>query len=317
MTISKDSSAPIFVVVGSTGGQGGSVVRAIQESSKPYRVRAITRDAAKPKAKELASLGCEVVEADISTPDGAKKAFEGADFAFAMTLTDFEVANPLDKEFADAKSQIDAAKAACAKTLIWSGATHIKDGSGGKNSIATFENKAAVTAYARSLGGLKIIDVQPGNFLSNYFTHMRPRKLEDGSFVMGMALDANTKIPLIDLEADYGKYVVAALEDGSLETVHAAPEYITPVQVAAGFAKATGKKVFFAPVPDEQLKAILTQTRGEILAVNMVAMFRAFREAGYYCGADLAPSNKMLSKPARKFDEMLAANPTGVAELFA
>ena len=43
---------------------------------------------------------------------------------------------------------------------------------------------------------------------------------------------------------------------------------------------ASGKKVFFAPVPDEQLKAILTQTRGEILAVNMVAMFRAFREAG-------------------------------------
>lgn len=33
-------------------------------------------------------------------------------------------------------------------------------------------------------------------------------------------------------------------------------------------------------VPDEQLQAILTQTRGEVLAVNMIAMFRAFREAG-------------------------------------
>lgn len=56
---------------------------------------------------------------------------------------------------------------------------------------------------------------------------------------MGMALDADSKIPLIDLDADYGKYVVGALENGSVETVHAAPEYITPAQVAEGFAKGT------------------------------------------------------------------------------
>lgn len=159
MTISKDASAPIFVVVGSTGGQGGSVVRAIQASLEPYRVRAITRDATKPAAQALQSLGCDVVQADVATPDGAKKAFEGAEIAFVMTVTDFETPsiNPLAKvrfpvfvriifcsqllalqEFADAKSQIDAAKTAGVKTLIWSGATHIKDLSGGKNSIATY-----------------------------------------------------------------------------------------------------------------------------------------------------------------------------------
>ncbi len=54
---------------------------------------------------------------------------------------------------------------------------------------------------------------------------------------MAMALDADSKIPLIDAEADYGKYVVGALEDGSMETVLAAPEYVTPTQVVEGFAK--------------------------------------------------------------------------------
>lgn len=310
MTISKDTSAPLFTVVGSTGGQGGSVVRAIQASSKPYQVRAITRDTSKPVATELKSLGCEIVEADISTSEGAKKAFEGADVAFVMTVADFETADFLAKEYNTAKLQIDTAKAAGVKTLIWSGSTR-------KDSVPTSENKANVTEYARSIGGFRFLDVQPGNFLSNYFTHMKPRKLPDGSFVMAMALDADSNIPLIDAEADYGKYVVGALEDGSMETVLAAPEYVTPTQVVEGFAKATGKKVTFVRVPDEQLQAILSQTRGEVLAKTMVAMFRAFREVGYYCGADLAPSNKILSTPARKIDEMLAANPKGVAELFA
>ena len=89
MTISKALTAPLFIVVGSTGGQGGSVVRALHASTLPYRVRAITRDASKPAASALKELGCDVVEADVKTADGVKKAFEGADIGFAMTLTDF------------------------------------------------------------------------------------------------------------------------------------------------------------------------------------------------------------------------------------
>ncbi len=89
MTISKAANAPLFVVVGSTGGQGRSTIHALEDSSKPYRVRAVTRDTTKPKAKELQALGCEVVEADVTTVDGAKKAFEDAEIAFVMTPTDF------------------------------------------------------------------------------------------------------------------------------------------------------------------------------------------------------------------------------------
>ncbi len=97
MTISKDASVPLFTVVGATGGQGGSTVRALQASSKPYRVRAITRDASKPAAKELQALGCEIVEVNVNTADGAKKAFEGADVAFVMTHTEFQTADFAEK----------------------------------------------------------------------------------------------------------------------------------------------------------------------------------------------------------------------------
>lgn len=54
---------------------------------------------------------------------------------------------------------------------------------------------------------------------------------------LSTALDADTRIPLIEIDADYGKYVVGASEDGTVETIFAAPEYATSACIAQGFAK--------------------------------------------------------------------------------
>ena len=104
MTISKDADSPLFVVLGSTKGQGRSIIRELEVSSKPYRVRAITRNAAKPEAKELQDLGCEVVEIDVSNADAAIKAFEGANVAFVMKSTDFTQDNFVEKVLASSSN---------------------------------------------------------------------------------------------------------------------------------------------------------------------------------------------------------------------
>ena len=84
MTLSSALTAPLFVVVGATGGQGGSTVRALHASSKPYRVRAITRDASKPAAQALAKEGVEVHAVNIVVGNelAVKEAFKGADYVF-------------------------------------------------------------------------------------------------------------------------------------------------------------------------------------------------------------------------------------------
>lgn len=54
----------IFTVFGSTGNQGGSVIRTIlahPQLSKAYSLRAVTRDPSKPAAVELKKLGVDVV----------------------------------------------------------------------------------------------------------------------------------------------------------------------------------------------------------------------------------------------------------------
>lgn len=84
MTISRDPSAPLIVVVGATGAQGSSVVKAFAESDKPYRVRGFTRDVKKSEAQILYKQGVELASVDpiVENKDTIFKAFEGATYAF-------------------------------------------------------------------------------------------------------------------------------------------------------------------------------------------------------------------------------------------
>ena len=77
----------VVAIVGATGSQGGGLVRAIQahpESS--FRARAITRDANSDSARALATIGAEVVEANVDDPDTLDRAFEGAYGAYCVTF---------------------------------------------------------------------------------------------------------------------------------------------------------------------------------------------------------------------------------------
>ena len=57
----------IVTVLGSTGAQGGGVVRALLDQ-QDWQVRAVTRNARSQAALHLAELGCEIAEADLNSP---------------------------------------------------------------------------------------------------------------------------------------------------------------------------------------------------------------------------------------------------------
>jgi nucleoside-diphosphate-sugar epimerase len=76
----------IIAVVGATGAQGGGLVRAIlADPAGPFTARALTRDAHSGQARELASHGVEVVEADFDDETSLRKAFDGAYGAYVVT----------------------------------------------------------------------------------------------------------------------------------------------------------------------------------------------------------------------------------------
>jgi uncharacterized protein YbjT (DUF2867 family) len=103
------ASNKIIAVVGATGAQGGGLVRAIlSDPDNSFQVRAITRNAQSEKAKELAGLGAQVVEADVDDKDSLVKAFEGAYGVFCVTFF-WEHFSP-EKEKEHAKNMAEAAK---------------------------------------------------------------------------------------------------------------------------------------------------------------------------------------------------------------
>jgi len=109
----------IIAVIGSTGTQGGGLVRAIlADPNGGFAVRAITRDPNKDSAKALAAKGAEVVSANLDEVESLKKAFAGAYGVYAVT--NFWEHFSAEKEKAQAKNIAEAAKAAGVKHVIWS-----------------------------------------------------------------------------------------------------------------------------------------------------------------------------------------------------
>lgn len=101
----------LLVVLGATGNQGGSVINSIlgdATAKSMFKIRAITRDTTKPKAKALADRGAEVVAADLADKESLARAFEGAYAVFSVT--DYWAKMSKAVEVEQGKNVADAAK---------------------------------------------------------------------------------------------------------------------------------------------------------------------------------------------------------------
>ncbi|KAJ7769234.1 NAD(P)-binding protein [Mycena olivaceomarginata] len=293
MTITQDSSAPLVAVVGATGAQGGSVVKALAESNKPYRVRGFTRDSTKPAAQKLVAQGVDVVDVSLVL-DNVKnvfKAFEGANIAFLMTA--FLVHLDAERETAEGKMMIDAAKAAGLERIVWSGLSNVTKISGGKYThVVNFDSKALVTDYGRQ-SGVPFVDVQAGWYASNFMNPGQcPVKRPDGTFAIRLPVTPTASFPIIDAERDYGLYVVHVLEaavfpDG--EEVRTG-EYLTMEEIALQLSQATGKQIEIDPMPMDQFEKEMTAMGlPPVLVLDLMDAYSAVGEFGYY-GGKASPS---------------------------
>lgn len=106
---------------------------------------------------------------------------------------------------------VNVSQAVGVNLLIWSGLHSIAESSGGKYTGADhFESKAAVTKYAQK-SGIPFANIQAGFYASNYEGHFKPRKQDDGSYVLSLPIDPEGTFPVIDM-IDYGLFVRRAIE---------------------------------------------------------------------------------------------------------
>lgn len=249
----------VIVVFGATGAQGGGLVRAIQANpSLGFVARAVTRDVSSEKAKALAALGAELVQADVSDAASVEKACEGAYGAFCVTF--FWNHFSVETEMQEAKNQADAARKAGVKHVIWSTLEDTRKWVPlDDDRMPTLHEHYKVPHFDSKGSSDKFFEDLPTTFLitSFYFDNfihfgMGPRKGEDGKYALALPMGKG-KLPAIAAE-DIGRCALGIFNKGEPlihKRVGIAGEHLSGEEFAAKMGSALGIPVSYASIPFE------------------------------------------------------------------
>ncbi|BCS29291.1 NmrA/HSCARG family protein [Aspergillus puulaauensis] len=285
----------LLTVFGATGRQGGSVIRTVLADSalsQQFKLRGITRDVSKPDAQALAAKGVEVISADMTSVSSLVKAITGSHSVFLVTTPTFTENS--DLELTQGRNVADAAKKAGVQHLIFSSLLNVTETTGGRlKDVPHFDHKAQVEQYIRSLG-LPASFVLPGYFMSNYTSMGMIRKGEDGVFSLAYPVGEDAQFPLVDIDADLGKYVGIALKNPSKtqgSQILAATDYYTPTRILKEFEEVTGQKTRFVRVDNDTYKSFMPG----YLGLEMLENHLFVENPGYYNGKSLKESQGLLA----------------------
>ncbi|KAJ1724076.1 hypothetical protein LPJ53_001650 [Coemansia erecta] len=274
----------LAAVVGATGLQGGSVIKALYAAGK-FRIRALTRnpDSSSAKSLEQKYPGIEIVRADLDSPESLRQAFRGADVVFGVTqffqndILEKVENGDTDAEFTQGKAMIDAAIAEGVQSMVLSSLPSMNKVSGGKYSkVLHFEGKHKVEEYLLSKADMiRGYPVHAGAYMQNYVGNSR-RSAEDNAVEFSLVLGASDKLPLTDIENDLGKIVVYVLE-------HPEECLGKPMAVCSGYFEAQDMVKAFTEVTG--IPARHVQIPYEYLgSEDLAQMFQGFREFNIFDG---------------------------------
>ena len=308
------SQKKIIVVFGATGAQGGGLAHAIlNDKNSDFSVRAVTRDVTSDKAKELASLGAEVVAGDVDDMGSLKAALAGAYGAYFVTF--FWAHFSPEKEMSEAKNMAMAAKEAGLKHVIWSTLEDVRKyvpleddripTLNGKYKVPHFDGKGESDQY--------FIDAAvPVTFLvtSFYWENliyfgMGPKRGEDGKLSITFPL-GNKKMSGMAAE-DIGKCAFGIFKEGETligKRIGIAGDQLTCTEMAGALSKAIGEEVTYHEVTPDQYRSF-----GFPGADDLGNMFQFYRDFDEVCNSirDIKRSRE-LNPELKSFDTWLEEN---------
>jgi uncharacterized protein YbjT (DUF2867 family) len=308
------SQKKIIVVFGATGAQGGGLARAIlNDKNSEFAVRAVSRDPNSDKAKALAAMGAEVVQADLAHPETIFKAMEGAYGAFCVTF--FWAHFSPAQEAAEAKCMADAAKAANLKHVIWSTLEdtrlHVPLHD---DRMPTLQEKYKVPHFdAKGESNHFFTDAGvPTTFLltSFYWDNliyfgMGPKRGADGTLAITYPMGDN-KLSGINAE-DIGKCAYGIFKKGSAligKTVGIAGEHISCADMAKALTRALGEEVKYNSVTPAMYRSFGFPGADDL--GNMFQYYKEF-EKEFTDARDIKAARE-LNPELQTFDMWLAEN---------
>jgi uncharacterized protein YbjT (DUF2867 family) len=303
-----------IAVVGATGAQGGGLVRAIlSDPTGGFAVRAITRKPQSDKARALAAMGAEVMEADLDDAASLERAFAGAHGAFLVTNF-WEHFSP-QKELDQAHNMAVAAKAAGLKHVVWS---TLEDTRAwvplSDDRMPTLMSKYKVPHFdAKGEANQEFVrEGVPTTFLATSFywenlIHfgMGPKKGKDGRLSFAIAM-GDKPLPGIAVE-DIGKSAYGIFKAGPEfigKTVGIAGQHLTGRQMAAALSKALDVDIAYDALTPEAYRNLGFPGADDL--GNMFQFNRDFND-DFRRPRDVERT-RQLNPHLQTFDQWLAAN---------
>ena len=308
------SEKKVIAVVGSTGAQGGGVVRAILgDPSGGYAARAVTRNPSSEKAVALSASGAEVVAADLDDPASVRAAFRGAHGAFCVTNF-WEHFSP-ERELAQARAMAEAAKAEGLAHVVWSTLEDTRtfvplDDARmptlmGRYKVPHFDAKGEAND-AFTATGVPTTLFHTSFYWDNLIHFgMEPKRGPDGklAFVLPMAAEKLPGIAVEDIGAcAYGIFRAGGKLAG--KSVGVAGEHLTGHRMAEELSKTLGEEVAYAYVPPE-----VYRTFGFPGADDLANMFQFNRDfSAEFCALRDLEFARSLHPGLQTFSTWLARN---------
>lgn len=316
------SQKKIITVFGATGSQGGGLVRAIlADKNSEFSVRAVTRDLQSDKAKALADLGAELVQADLAHPESVKKAMDGAYGAYCVTF--FWAHFSPEQEAAEARAMAEAAKATGVEHVIWSTLEDTRKlvpvhdqrmpTLMGKYKVPHFDSKGESDQIFIDAG------VPTTFLLTTYYWDnlihfgMGPKQGPDGVLAITFPM-GDAKLSGIAAE-DIGKCAYGIFKKGSSmigKTIGIAGEHISCADMAKELSIALGQEVRYNKVTPEVYRSF-----GFPGAEDLGNMFQYYTEfAKEFADARDIKIAKELNPALQTFKEWLTQNVNQIEQDF-
>jgi uncharacterized protein YbjT (DUF2867 family) len=288
----------LIAVVGATGHQGGSVVRALRASGQ-FKVRALTRNPAKhPK------LADEVVAADLNRPETLGAAFAGAYGVFVVTNA-WEAGRDESKQ---ALAAVNAAKEAGVRHFIWSTLPNVETISGGTIDVPHFTDKAKVERIVEEAGFAYHTFVIAPFYYQNLLGALTPQKQPDGSSGWALPLNPEKRVIHMGDISEIGRIVAGAFEHpdiaGHGEHLPLVGDFLSFNEVIATLNR-QGHKVSFKQVPRE---VFATWFPGAADVAAMLTYFEAHTYLGSNSRDAIALANKVAGRQPTNFAAWAKAN---------
>ena len=258
------SEKKIIAVIGSTGAQGGGLVRAIlADPDGGFAARAITRKPDSEKAKALADQGAEVVFGDLDDEKSLERAFSGAYGAFCVTNF-WEHFSP-EKELEQAKNMAAAAAAANVQHVIWSSLDDTRNFVPlDDDRMPTLMDKYKVPHFdAKGEANRLFTESVPTTVLNTVFHWENliyfgsgPAKDQNGNYALNFPL-GDAKMPSIAAE-DIGKCAYGIFKRGNEfigKKIGIAGGHVSGSEMAAALTKALGVDIRYNDVDPDVFRA--------------------------------------------------------------